>query len=369
MHIRQIRLVQFRNYESLRLSPGKGLNVLVGSNAAGKTNLIEAIFLCSVGRSHRTRHDDELIQMGTSGGSVLLELENATGLHHIHCKLRENARKTYLIDNTQLTRSGELLGCLNVVLFAPEDLNLIKQGPSERRRFLDMQLSQLRPAYYYRLQQYNAALKQRNALLKSDQNAAFESQLQIWDEQLAALGESIVRARAAFCDQLHTFSRELHTLFASGEELDVIYRPHTPVQENLRDALYSALCAQRQKDILRGTTSVGPHRDDIAILVNGLDARTYASQGQQRTAALSVKLSQVSLVQKIKGETPVLLLDDVLSELDESRQKMLAFAMQNCQTFLTCTQLAGISAYEGDMQIFHVENGTICVEGPAAREY
>lgn len=359
MRIGRIRLHDFRSYHELDFAPAPGLSVLVGENAAGKTNVLESIFLCALGRSHRTRHDLELIRHDAAGALVGLELSRLTGTHDIEFRLYRDARRTLKVDGRPLARSGELLGNLHVVMFSPEDLRLIKQGPSERRRFLDMELSQLQPLYYYRLQQYNLALKQRNALLKSPTRTG--EQLLPFEGLLADWGADILLSRQNFMRQLSGLARDLHHSLSGGqEELQVIYQPNLPIdgKEALKAAFLDALLQSRERDAQRGGTTVGPHRDDILLLVNGRDVRTYGSQGQQRTAALSLKLSELQLMREISGEAPVLLLDDVLSELDETRQQFLVTAMEGCQTLLTCTHAAGLADIGlSDMALYRVQGG------------
>lgn len=361
MLLKQLRLYDFRNYEQLEFAPAPGLCVLVGENAAGKTNILESLFLCALGRSQRTRHDHELIRYGQPGAFVGISLSKNTGTHTIACKLQRDSRRELKVDGMPLSRSGELLGMLRVVMFSPEDLRLIKQGPSERRRFLDMELSQLQPAYYYALQQYNHALKQRNALLRAERFR--EELLAPWDTQLARLGAQILSARSKFLEQLSRIATKLHASFSGGKEmLHVAYAPSFPLtaQAQLEGALLEALAAGTRKDRERGGTSVGPHRDDLTLLLNGEDVRAFGSQGQQRTAALSLKLSELELMKELGEEAPVLLLDDVLSELDGERQRMLATAMTGCQVFLTCTQLAGLEdAGLQELTVYRVENAGI----------
>jgi len=357
MHITRIRLHDFRSYERLVLAPAPGLCVLLGENAAGKTNVLEAVFLCALGRSHRTRHDGELVRSGQEAGMVELDLVKRTGPHNIACRLFSAARRELTVDGRPLSRSGELLGTLHVVMFSPEDLRLIKQGPAERRRFLDMELSQLQPAYYYRLQQYNLALRQRNALLKRETDPALFAP---WDEQLSVLGASLINGRAGFMQRLSALASELHASLSGGEKLRAVYQPaFEPAQPAIvAEAMRRALAASLERDIRLGSTQTGPHRDDILLELNGADVRAYGSQGQQRTAALALKLSELTLMEELGGEPPVLLLDDVLSELDCTRQRMLAEAMGHVQTFLTCTQLAGLNdAGISDMTVYRVENG------------
>ena len=360
MQITLARLQQYRSYERLIFQPAQGLCVLLGENAAGKTNVLEALFLCALGRSHRTRHDAELIRYGETTAAVGLELQKRTGTHRIECRLLKEGRRELKVDDMPLTRSGELLGTLHVVMFSPEDLRLIKQGPVERRRFLDMELSQLQPAYYYRLQQYNLALKQRNALLKN--HAVTPSLLAPWDEQLAILGAGLIHARAAFMEKLCVLAGDLHKELSGGERLHVRYEPAFEpgsVQQTAA-CMQQGLAASFDRDLRTGATQQGPHRDDILLELDGVDVRAYGSQGQQRTAALALKLSELALMKELGGEPPVLLLDDVLSELDGARQRMLVWAMQGSQTFLTCTQLAGLAtAGITDMTVYRVADGAV----------
>ena len=360
MEINRLRLNQYRSYAALDLRPGPGINAIVGDNAEGKTNSVEAVFLCALGRSHRTSRDAELIMGGCAGGYVGAELTNNTGSHLIEIKLRDGERKKIFIDRQMASRSGELMGLLNVVMFAPEDLSIVKDGPAERRRFMDMELSQTHPAYYYSLQRYNSALKQRNALLKEPDRIA-PGMLETWDEQLAALGEDIVMERCGFIDGLSTIAYDLHRSITGGrEKLEVAYEPDIDPEspEGIYGEMLRALEKSRAEDMRRGFTTRGPHRDDIGIALSGIDVRTFGSQGQKRTAALSLKLSELAFIRELKEEAPVLILDDVLSELDEGRQQLLMESMKDCQCFLTCTSLEGLKrAGLGDMRVFRCRGG------------
>lgn len=362
MRVTGIRLMNFRNYPALSLRPDEGLCVLTGENAAGKTNVLESVFLCAFGRSHRTIRDAEMIKTGEMGGYVGLDVDTRGGPRRIECKLSAVERKKLLIDGAPLNRSGELLGCLNVVMFAPEDLALVKDGPQERRRFLDMAISQLRPSYYYSLQQYNAALKQRNALLK-DADALRPFMLDPWNDRLATLGAAIILARAEMIETLQRIAADQHETLSDGAEtLQVSYEPSVEPaqQETLIEAIRRALEDGVDRDVNRGSTLTGPHRDDLKLLLDGTDARVYGSQGQQRTIVLSLKLAQLEMITSEREDTPVLLLDDVFSELDENRQRMLIIAAQDCQTFLSCTHLEQVAAACLDqMQVYRVENRSI----------
>lgn len=362
MRVNSVRLKQFRSYASLELPAQPGLNVLTGPNGAGKTNILEALFLCAFGRSHRTPRDAELIRLGSGQGLVEIGLMTNAGSRTIRAELFETERKKLSIDGSPLQRSGELMGCLNAVMFSPEDLTLVKGSPAERRRFLDMEISQLKPSYYYALQQYNTALKQRNNLLK-EPSAAENEMLELWDEQLSKQGAVLMRERAAFCRELREAAGALHSTMSGGEETLVTeYEPDvfSEDENGYREAIAEALMACIDKDLFRGFTSAGPHRDDLKLTVNGLDARVYASQGQQRTAALSLKLSEISVIEQLRGEKPVLLLDDVFSELDAARQRLLLTAVGECQCFITCTGVEELGPMEDkQMQLFSVSDGEV----------
>lgn len=359
--IRELDLRHYRNYDALSLAPYPGLNVFEGLNAAGKTNILESIFLCALGRSHRTPHDAELLQEHEPFGSIRLFLDTRGGSRSVRIELIEGDRKRVYLDDTQISRTGELMGCLNVVMFSPEDLQLVKEGPAERRRFLDMELSQLKPSYYYHLQQYNSALKNRNLLLK--EMPIRYDMIELWDEQLAKLGSRIICERALFIRELALIARSLHAEMSDGKEtLSVAYEPSVPYtnEERLMETLQEQLADRLERDIYRGFTSVGPHRDDLTLILNGRDVRIYGSQGQQRTTALSLKLSEIELIRKSSGELPVLLLDDVFSELDGDRQARLLEVVSDCQSFVTCTHLEEFAHIESlSMQVWHVESGIV----------
>ena len=359
MRLTELHLRNFRNYEALDYMPAPHLNILVGENAAGKTNILESIFYAALGKSHRTSRDAELIRFEEGYASVKLSLDTTAGTRTIDIGLAKNEKKRLLVDGRRLERSGELMGCLNVVLFAPEDLTLVKEGPAERRRFMNMALSQQYPGYYYLLQAYNAALKQRNALLKSDEVYPEEMYLP-WEEQLADAGSRITHFRERFSGELAKKAEEIHLRMTGGKErLDIRY---LPCCEELyeKEAFLNKLTETRRTDMFRGGTGTGPHRDDMGIEADGIDLRKFGSQGQQRTAALSLKLSEIELVKKITGNTPILLLDDVLSELDSNRQNYLINSINNIQTLITCT---GLDEFVNSRivinKIFKVHDGTV----------
>ncbi|MBQ7060737.1 MAG: DNA replication/repair protein RecF [Clostridia bacterium] len=369
LRIRKLILNGFRSYDHVEFCPGNGLNLLYGANAAGKTNVLEAVFLCALGRSHRTSKDVEMIGRGLAGAYVGLELETQSGSRLIEIKLRAGEdvnrnprdKKQIFIDRQRADKSGELMGVLNVVMFSPEDLALVKASPDIRRRFMDMELCQLRPAYYRKAAMYNAALRQRNALIKEAFSAPIDPEvLDMWNTQLARTGAEVMRARRRFMDELSTIASDMHRRLTGGrEQLFAYYQPNVPFDENEAEyAVYDALEASREEDIRRGFTTRGPHRDDIGIKLGDTDVKVYGSQGQQRTAALSLKLSEIALLKDVTGESPVLLLDDVLSELDESRQRSLMESAFDCQCLLTATGVE--DAVNGrNAELFEVKGGRI----------
>ncbi|MBO4848313.1 MAG: DNA replication/repair protein RecF [Clostridia bacterium] len=369
MRIRKLTLNGFRSYSRAELCPDSGLNLLYGANAAGKTNILEAIFFCALGRSHRTGRDMELIGHGLAGAYVGAEIETKSGVRTIEIKLRTGDaaaknpkdRKQIFIDRQRAEKAGELMGVLNVVMFSPEDLALVKAAPEVRRRFMDMELCQLRPAYYSKAAMYNAALRQRNALIKEAFTDPIDPEvLDMWNVQLARTGAEVMRSRLRFMDEISTIASDLHRRLTNGrEQLFTFYEPNVPFDEREAEyAIYDALEASREEDIRRGFTTRGPHRDDIGIKLGDIDVKTYGSQGQQRTAALSLKLSELALIREVVGESPVLLLDDVLSELDDDRQRALMSSAVDCQCLLTATGVE--SAVSGrDAAVFEVRDGLI----------
>lgn len=291
-----------------------------------------------------------------------LDVSTYAGPRKIEVKFRRGERKKVLLDGSAIPRMGELLGVCNVVMFSPEDLSLVKDGPEVRRRFLDMELSQLQNAYFYRLQQYNQALRQRNVLLKSDGGALHPGLLAMWDEQLASLGAGVMQARADFIPELARHAERIHAEISGGrEQLSVRYAPSVRAEGDARQAILTALERGAAEDLRRGFTGAGPHRDELELRLSGAPARTFGSQGQQRTAALALKLAALALIREKKNESPILLLDDVLSELDDSRQQLLLSSIKGCQAFLTCTSLAALrdpGRYE-ELSLFRVQGGVI----------
>ena len=338
MKIIRAQLTGFRSYESCEITPCEGVNVLLGDNGQGKTNVLEALYLCCTGRSHRTRQDRELIRWGADFASVKVEAERRDGSHQVELLLPAMGRRRIKIAGQEVSRSGELMGHVTGVLFSPEDLRTVKDGPAERRRFVDMALSQIRPAYYYALQRYARALKQRNEALKGiAMQPGLAATLDAWDEQLAAAGAELTAHRRTYIEKLNRAAAETHREIADGRErLEIRYLPCVTQGDDVQSGL-DALLAARETDIRRMTTSVGAHRDDVQILVEGRDVRAFGSQGQQRTAALAMRLSELDVMREQLGEWPMLMLDDVMSELDPGRRRQLVSHLKGIQTFITCT--------------------------------
>ena len=357
MIIKSIKLENFRNYENLELSFEKGTNILYGDNAQGKTNVLEAVYLSATTKSHKGSKDKEIIRFGQDEAHIRTNLDKEGMEYRVDMHLKKSKSKGIAVNGQHLKKAAQLLGLLNVVFFSPEDLSIIKNGPSERRRFVDMELCQIDKYYLYNLNQYNKIVNQRNKLLKDFyHNTDIYETLHVWDMQLVTYGKQIIERRKEFVDQLNEIIYGIHKNLSGGrEELVIVYEPDTEA-ENFEYELQK-FC---EKDIKYKMTSVGPHRDDFSFVVNGVDIRKYGSQGQQRTAALSLKLSEIELVKKVTGDNPVLLLDDVLSELDSNRQNYLLNNIGNIQTIITCTGLDEFinNRFSID-KIFKVTNGRI----------
>lgn len=365
MQLKELSLNNFRNYVKLELKFNSNLVVFFGRNAQGKTNILESIFLSCTGRSHRTSKDKELILWGKDRASVKILCSKEEGDSLIELFLHSKDRKKIHINGIPAQRLGELMGHLNSVLFSPEDLKLVKGGPGERRRFIDMEISQVRPRYFYSLQQYNRILKQRNNLLKEiQQNSSLRKTLPIWNEQLAKVSAYIMLQRKFFIDSLYHISKQIHREISAGsEELEVWYNPSisfdTEDMNKIAEIFLETLQKNEEEDIKRGSTSKGCHRDDMQININGVDLKTFGSQGQQRTAVLSLKLSEIELMYRETGEYPILLLDDVMSELDNFRQKMLLSYLDRVQTFITTTELINLPGINmQNVELYEINKGT-----------
>lgn len=357
MIIKSIKLEHFRNYDSLNLDFEKGTNILYGDNAQGKTNVLEAIYLSATTKSHKGSKDREIINFEKEEAHIRTILDKEGMEYRVDMHLRKNKSKGIAINGQPIKKAADLIGLLNVVFFSPEDLSIIKNGPSERRKFVDMELFQIDKYYLYNLNQYNKIINQRNKLLKEFyQNNDLNETLQVWNMQLVSYGNQIIRRRETFVEQLNEIIYEIHKNLSGGkEELKIVYEPNV-----IEDEFERKLKISQERDIKLKMTSVGPHRDDFCFMVNDIDIRKYGSQGQQRTAALSLKLAEIELIKKVTGDSPVLLLDDVLSELDSHRQNYLLNNIGDIQTIITCTGLDEFinNRFEID-KIFKVSNGII----------
>lgn len=376
MRLDSVRLSHYRNYDALELSFSEKTNVLIGENAQGKTNLLEAIYVLALAKSHRTTHDKELIGWDQETARVEGRVVKRTGSHVQEIVISGRGKKAKL-NHLEQRRLSDYVGALNIVLFAPEDLHIVKGSPQVRRRFLDMEIGQVSPVYLHELSQYLKVLKQRNALLKQlSMKGGDETFLDILTEQMITLAVKIVQRRHHFMTQLEKWARPIHDGISRGqEELALIYRSDTFGDELLdvegMTASYTRKFGKiKENEIRRGVTLFGPHRDDFEMEVNGRNVQTYGSQGQQRTAALSLKLAEIELIHEEVGEYPLLLLDDVLSELDDHRQTHLLDTMQQkVQTILTTTSVDGI-AHEtiNQAKLFHVKQGTVDLEETSYKE-
>lgn len=357
MLIKSIELINFRNYESLDLSFDAGTNILFGDNAQGKTNILEAVYLSGTSKSHRGSRDKEMIRFEQDESHIRTVVVKEEKEYQIDMHLKKNRSKGIAINRVPIKRASELFGILNMVFFSPEDLNIIKSGPAERRRFMDAELCQLDKIYLSDLSTYNKILNQRNKLLKDMvYRPDLKDTLSVWDMQLVETGKKIIRRRRQFIEDLSGIVHDIHyRLSGKREELLVSY------EADVDDIFFNdELNRARARDLKLCMTSVGPHRDDLSFSVKGVDIRRFGSQGQQRTSALSLKLSEIELVRTMIHDTPVLLLDDVLSELDSNRQNYLLNSIDHIQTMITCTGLDEFVKNRFQVnKVFQVINGQV----------
>ena len=357
MIIKSLELQNFRNYENLTLDFDRGTNIFYGAHAQRKTNILEAIYLIATTKSHKGSKDSDIIQFGHEEAHIRSYLYKEDVTRQVDMHLRKSKTKGIAIDSQRIKKAADLLGLLNVVFFSPEDLSIIKNGPAERRRFIDMELCQLDSFYLYNLNHYNKIVNNRNKLLKDlFMNPGLKETLSIWDSQLLSYGSKIIERRSLFIDQLNQIIFDIHNRLSGGkEQIKIVYEKNVEI-----DNLEEKLRLNQDKDIYLKQTTVGPHRDDISFIVNDIDIRKFGSQGQQRTAALSLKLSEIELVKKSIKDTPVLLLDDVLSELDSNRQNYLLNSIGDIQTIITCTGLDEFVNNRFEInKVFKVKEGTV----------
>lgn len=360
MIIKRLELKDYRNYESLDLQFDKGTNILYGDNAQGKTNILESIYVAATTKSHKGSKDKEIVNFHKEESHIRIYLEKENAETRVDMHLRKNKSKGIAIDGQKIKKAADLLGLCNVVFFSPEDLSIIKNGPAERRRFVDMELCQLDNFYLYNLNHYNKIVNQRNKLLKDMYfNPELKDTLAIWDSQLVSFGSKIIERRKLFVEQLNEIIYEIHKKLSGGkEELLLSYEPDVSIE-----LFESKLKTNQDRDIKLKQTSVGPHRDDFAFMNKDIDIRKFGSQGQQRTAALSLKLSEIELVKRIAKDMPILLLDDVLSELDSNRQNYLLNSIGDIQTIITCTGLEEFVNNRFEVnKLYKVTNGIVTSE-------
>ncbi|MCR5702482.1 MAG: DNA replication/repair protein RecF [Lachnospiraceae bacterium] len=357
MYINSLELNNYRNYNELNISFNKGITILCGDNAQGKTNVLEALYLAATTKSHRGSKDREIIMFNENEAHIRVHLSKHDVGHKIDMHLRKNKNKGVAIDGLSIKKSGELFGLINIIFFSPEDLSIIKNGPGQRRRFMNLELCQLNKIYYYNYVNYNKALNQRNTLLKQiATDKSKKDMLDVWDAYLIQYGKAIIEERQAFIDKLNDIVKVIHNHLTGGREsIEITYETNVSFKDYEK-----VMRKKRDTDIKYQSTQTGPHRDDICFLVNGIDVRTFGSQGQQRTAALSLKLAEIELVKSIIHDNPILLLDDVMSELDSNRRNYLLESIKDIQTIITCTGYDDfIKSRLTIDKIYEVVNGTI----------
>lgn len=353
MYIEKIKLINFRNYEQLDLNLNKNINIIYGNNAQGKTNILESIFLCSFGKSFRTSKEKEMIKFNESNSIVEIFYQKKDRDGKI--KIEIGDRKQIYLNGIKIKKLSELLGNINIVIFTPDDINILKDGPANRRRFLDMMIGQLRPNYVYNLNMYLKTIEQRNNYLRQikEENKP-EEMLEIWDEKLADYGEKIFNYRNEFIEKISEKINKIHgEITENKEKLKIDYISNCEDKEN-----YLKLLKERRKlDIIKGFTTKGVHRDDFMIYINDKEVNIYGSQGQNRTVILSLKLSELNVVYEEIGEYPILLLDDFMSELDEERRKNFLNNIKDTQVILTGTEKIDLPNLE--YNLYNIKKGEV----------
>jgi DNA replication and repair protein RecF len=358
MYIKNINLINYRNYENLQIEMGKYVNVFIGDNAQGKTNILESIYYGAFARSHRTSKGKELVNWKKDKSYISLLVGRSRLDKKIDINILKDGKKAIKVNNIKINKIGELFGTFNVVMFSPEDLKIIKESPSLRRKLLDMEISQINSKYYFNLVQYNKILEERNVLLKSKK---FNSDvLDVYDIQLIEYADYIISKRLEYIDKINFYGFKIHKEITSDKE-EISFKYNSNVNLNkYKNSYYNKLKSNILKDRERGITSIGPHRDDFNIFINDVDVKIFGSQGQQRTSILTMKFSSLKIIKEITGEYPVLLLDDVLSELDANRKKYILTSINDIQTIITCTGIDDLSSYlDHTTKIFNVSNGQI----------
>lgn len=353
-----MKISNFRNYENLSAVFDDKVNVFIGKNAQGKTNLLESIFFAAIGKSFKTSKDKDLIRWGQDSASIKMKVARQFRDVDICVKLSASAKKSITIGDFPIRRMGELIGEVNIVFFAPDELKLVRESPEHRRKFMDIHISQNNKRYFYQLARYEKILANRNKLLKISKTLqGLQETVDIWDRALVASAKVLAFERQNFVQQILPYAQKAHNFLSGGtEKLNLSYVCGCGVQldENFENNLDKLLKKNLEKDFRLGFTTLGVHRDDIDIFLNDVEVKSFGSQGQQRTVALSLKLAELENMKNIHGEYPILLLDDVFSELDAQRQKRLLKFVGRTQTFITCTDEKSIQG-----KLFYIENGKI----------
>ncbi len=359
MFAEKLQLKNFRNYQQESFEFVDGINIFYGNNGQGKTNVLEALFLASMGKSFRTSHDVEMIKDGCENFEVEVEFKDSTD-SHLKIAYNKSKQKYIKVNGIYLRKMGDLMGTFPSVIFSPNNMVLLSAGPSERRKFMDMALCQLKPVYYFNLQQYNKILMQKNAFLKNSlPGQADKDMLDVWNMSLAEMGAEITKQRIFYLEQVSKYASEFHSKIAGGNEKITVKYENSAGED--KDTFYRKLKDSMQREIDRGMSLTGPHKDDIELTLSGTgDMKKYGSQGQRRTCVLALKLSETKILENETGKRPVLLLDDVLSELDGERQRLLLKNIENTQVFITCTDPERLkNASERLLKCFMVSNGKV----------
>ena len=359
MYIREVELKNFRNYEHLNLKFNENVNFIIGNNAQGKTNLLESIFICSMGKSFRTSKDAEMIGFEKDFSKIKITAQKQLFPVDVEITLRKDQGKSIKVNGMSISRTSDLLENLYIVIFSPEDLKIVKDEPEKRRKFIDRELCMIKPSYLDSLTNYKKVIIQRNNYLK--ERNIDSSVLDIWDIQLAKYGSKIISMRNDFIEKINEISARIHGNITDGKEnLKIEYDPNIKIVNNLENELYNSIKKSQPSDMRLKTTTRGPHRDDISFYIDDINVRSFGSQGQQRTAALSLKLAELDLIKAETGEDAILLLDDVMSELDAGRQEYLIKTLSDIQLFITTTEINdSLEKAASKGKIFTVENGKI----------
>lgn len=359
MYIEKLTLQSFRNYAAAELEFSPGTNFIYGNNAQGKTNILEAVYLFAQGRSHRAKTDKELVRFGDDAARLAIDFSDSTRSYRGKMQIMKNGRKSVSVNHVHITKLSRLMNYLNVVMFSPEDLDLVKGSPNARRRFIDSSISQMYPSYLAALTEYNRALNQKNSLLKMMRRhgRTSDATLSVWNDSLAEHGEKIMKMRSEFIAHINKAAGGIQSEI-SGEKLHIRYMPSIRLAEPTKNSVYEYLQERERREAEAASSLYGIQRDDIEIFVDEREAKLFGSQGQQRTAALSMKIAQSEYINELKGEYPVLLLDDIMSELDINRRMYLSERIRDKQVLITSTD-TDLADRNTDTRLFRIEHGTV----------